>query len=661
MVNIYFFYAFLVALFATLILVPPVSKLSVPIGGLDRRDARKVHEHDVPRLGGVAMFCSFSLAFGSFVRLTPQNLGFAAGAAIIFLTGLADDLFHLSAKKKLLGAGMAALVAVTQGGARLESLGNLFGRGDIALGALALPFSVLAIVGVINAVNLLDGLDGLAAGSTLIACAVFGILGYQTGNQPLTFMAVALLGSLVGFLKYNSYPARVFMGDSGSLFLGYCMGYFSISLINGSAETVSKVTPLIILAIPVLDTLFVMYRRFRSGQGLFTPDRSHVHHRLLGMGVGHQGAVVVVYVASYLLSAVAVLTSKLPDYQLAAILVLGCAVLCVAARAAVGLVVRRAGAVSGMLKAGRTCRRLVAISRHLRTVIKYLAIFVLLLTAAIPHQAGYQFPVVAGLLLLLSLTLLLLTGTCANRFLLFSLYFTGAFLVFAIDNLARSEIIFGVPVLGLSHLVFLVLFCVEGLELFLRRRPGLLVNSTLESLLLLMVLSVPFMPTSYLTRYHLASVVGKSVILFLAYKLVLMRKPKRNRRLIVATQLALAVCMAKIMALVLLAGMFLCCCRMLLRRITGWAEEKPVNLWYTPPRLGQLEAAQLPACRNWPIQEGDHFGAHAPRQARSAARALFWFRLRNGEFDQPVGGHQLSRSSPAQRADWSERPRAQLL
>ncbi|UFS70069.1 undecaprenyl/decaprenyl-phosphate alpha-N-acetylglucosaminyl 1-phosphate transferase [Geomonas sp. RF6] len=636
MAPISYFYVCLAALFTSLIMIPPVSKMAVRIGGMDCRDARKLHDREVPRLAGVAIFFAFLLAFIVFIPWRQQSLGFAFGALIIFLTGLIDDLITLSPRQKFLGEGLAALAAVLIGGIRLDSLGNVLGTGELALGALAIPFSVIAIVGIMNSINLLDGLDGLAGGVTAICTVAFGVLAYKSGNVWLLGMSAALVGALFGFLKYNTYPARVFMGDCGSLFLGYCMGIFAISLINGSAGRYSEMTSFIILAVPILDTLFVMFNRVRNGKGVFSPDRTHIHHRLLNTGMQHKSAVVTVYCLSQMASVMALFTRKLPDFALATTLLVGAPALYIAFRMLMATLMRHGIHTRRIIPSlwearTRACRRAVYLSRYLRATIKYLTILVLLMSALIPAQKGLVSPSIAAILLALSLILLLITGDYCNRFLVFTLYFVGGFLVFSLDNVARNEVFLGVRVVLFSHAIFLVLFVLEGLEVLLRRKKGMLVSSGLEYLILLMVLTVPFLPQAMLSQYHLLTVVGKSIILFIAYKMTLTRRATASRSLVVVTQLALLAYMVQVetVCLLVLLGYGV---------KVGFLEQR--EKWQRVLHFRPLRPYRMQLVR-W--------------QRRSAAvwhpeaiyRVLWWFQLQDGEFDTIAERHGAGSGTPA--------------
>jgi UDP-GlcNAc:undecaprenyl-phosphate/decaprenyl-phosphate GlcNAc-1-phosphate transferase len=547
MPKITLFYIFLSSMVATLVMIPFISRLAIGMGILDRPDSRKVHLSSTPRLGGIAIFFAFLLAVFLFSDIGRLERGFLAGAVIIFLIGLADDLTGLTPYQKLAGQASAALTAVIIGEFQLTSLGDLFGLGDVGLGMFAIPFSVLAIVGVTNAINLLDGLDGLAAGVSAIAAVAMAVLAFHSGNMQLLYLTVALLGAILGFLKFNTYPASIFMGDAGSLFLGYCMGVFSLMLVVNSKGTIVAATPLMILVVPVLDTIFVMGKRVMAGGSPFNPDNKHIHHRFLDLGLGHRLTVILVYVFSYLMAALAVFFHDLPNYEL--LLILGIAYTLVYS----GLKVishAAGGKLREMIRSNRSIRdtrfsrRLAEVSRHLQIGIKYLTMAVLLLSICIPHSFGRDTALICAFLILISGALVFTINDLGNRFLLFILYFDGAFIIYLMENLGRSITIFHIPVLFFSHLMFIILFVLVWVKIFLRKRNVEMFGSPIEYLIFFIVLSTPLLPYELTGRYHLLSVAGKSVILFSAYKLVLMRKANRNRKIlltIVTTLLVLLV------------------------------------------------------------------------------------------------------------------------
>lgn len=537
-----FFYIFMTAMLAAAIMIPPVSRVAVRFGGIDRPDERKVHRDETPRLGGIAIFLSFLFTFLMFTDVDQTTRGFVAGALVVFLTGLLDDLATLSPRQKLAGEVAAALVGLTLGGIWLDSIGDLFGFGEISLGWFSKPFTVFAVVGVMNAINLIDGLDGLAAGVSAIACLVFGVLGYWSGNTVLTLLAVGLLGSLMGFLWHNSYPARIFMGDSGSLFLGYCMGVFSIMLVNNGQFHISPMLPVLILGVPLIDTLVVMGTRFRRGGGVFVPDRTHIHHRLLDLGVGHKMTVIIVYGVSYLFAISALLFRDLRGYQLAPLLVaLAVLFYLTVHKFSTSASLRKLLNVSSNQSVRETAvfRRLVSFSSYLMVTIKYILMAVIMFSLLVPVRENRVVAVVSALLLGASILLLFMKSRWSNLFLQVVLYGSGAFIIFVMENFGRTATIFDVSVLGIFRLMFAVLLVLEAVKVFIRKRTGVLVSSPFEYFLFFLLLSVPLLPVELTRSYHIMAVVGESAVLFVAYKLVLMRHAARNRKVIAVTTLAL--------------------------------------------------------------------------------------------------------------------------
>lgn len=542
---IFYFYIFLTALFTTLVLIPTISRLAVSIGIFDSQDERKVHAGAIPRLGGIAIFFAVLLGVVLFSDIDRQTRGFLAGGVVIFLTGLTDDLTGLQPKKKLLGQLVAALIMTVVGQVQLTSLGNLFGTGPIELGYFAVPFTVFAIVGVINAINLMDGLDGLAGGVTAIATSAMGIIAWNTGNMPLVGICIALLGGVVGFLKFNSYPARIFMGDGGSLLLGYSLAFISIDLVGHGDGRVATMVPLIILAVPICDTGYVMVKRLCNRRHIFSPDRSHIHHRIMELGIGHRATVVLVYGLSYLLAIYGVMFQCLSDHVQLLMLLLMLSVFCVLYRVLARLVSHNA---SLFLKDDRsfinvfTYRWIVHCSHYLLVITKYVVLAALFLTVFITSRPGKELVSVAALLILLTIVLILQTNDWGNRFLQFVLYFNGAFLVYVMENYGRNTELAGIQLNLLSSLLFLVLFIVSGSLLFLRKKSKVLLNSPMEYFILFIVIAIPLLPDTFTGPRHLLTVTGKSLILFLSYKMIFMLKVRRNRKVIVATLLALVAC-----------------------------------------------------------------------------------------------------------------------
>lgn len=304
--------AFLVAWLGTDLLIPQVVRFANLIGKMDQPDSRKVHTEPIARLGGVAIFLGFILSLitvellqsGFFSKSGASWYGIVGGASLMFLLGVADDLKPLPAKFKFVCQILIALFAYWLG-IKIVVLSNPFGGMIILPGWLSAIFTVFWLVGITNTINLIDGLDGLAAGITTIAGITLSIIALKTNQVFGAVIILSLVGGTIGFLRYNFNPAKIFMGDCGSLFLGFTLAAISITGVLKLAATVTILLPLLILGFPIIDTTFAIIRRAASGKPIFQPDKGHLHHRLLGFGLSQRRVVVVIYGFSSLLAGIA--------------------------------------------------------------------------------------------------------------------------------------------------------------------------------------------------------------------------------------------------------------------------------------------------------------------------------------------------------------------
>ena len=545
MPSLLVFFTFLLGLFSTLALVPPISRLAVSIGILDQTDERKIHTGSIPRLGGIAIFFSVLLSSLLFCSIERDIKGYLAGGIIIFLTGLSDDLQEISPRQKFLGEFVAVTVAIVMGGQSLPSLGNLLGAGELFLGSFALPFTIVAMVGVINSVNLIDGLDGLAGGVSAIAALAFLLLAALAGNYNLMFITAALFGATLGFLKFNTHPAHIFMGDSGSLFLGYSLGYCAINLAVEGGGAVSPVAPLIVLALPIVDTIVVMAGRGRKRTGFFAPDTTHFHHRLLALGFSHSMTVALIYVQSYCFVVAAVIFRNTSDFVLFYGLVAVLALIYGNLR-----MMERERALLGnlwILSLKLPHLKLYNNPRLHRLYIfflksaKYLLAAVFSLTMFIPPVLRGDIGVIAGFLLALFLVVLGISKDQKRRFLRFVLYFNGAFVIYLLQNYAEDVRLFGIPLLTVSDILFGLLLLAGLVLIAIRANPTAVLSTPLEYFIIFLVISVPLLPEPLRRQHDLLMVAGKSVILFAAMKLAMKSRPRRNRKIIAAALVALLV------------------------------------------------------------------------------------------------------------------------
>jgi UDP-GlcNAc:undecaprenyl-phosphate/decaprenyl-phosphate GlcNAc-1-phosphate transferase len=293
------FYLTLILCFICSILITPiVKKLAFRLGATDSPDKRKVHEKVMPRMGGLAIYITFLIGLIISNPDSPYHWAIITGSVIIILTGILDDIYNLAARVKLVSQIAAALVVVVWGGIDVDFI-NLPFDGKLQFGVLSVPITILWIVGVTNAINLIDGLDGLAAGVSSIALISISGMAIVMGDVYVMTIGFILLASTLGFLVYNFHPAKIFMGDTGALFLGYMIAVLSL-LGFKNVTFISFIVPIIILGVPMTDTLFAIIRRLVNKTPLAAPDKSHLHHRLLDHGFTHRQTVLLIYAISAL-------------------------------------------------------------------------------------------------------------------------------------------------------------------------------------------------------------------------------------------------------------------------------------------------------------------------------------------------------------------------
>jgi UDP-GlcNAc:undecaprenyl-phosphate/decaprenyl-phosphate GlcNAc-1-phosphate transferase len=308
----------LVTFFTSAILVPIVKKIAHHIGAIDYPDARKVHKKPMPRLGGLAIFLSFLIGYIFFAESTIQMISILIGGFIIILLGIFDDIHSIHARYKFIVQIIAASIVVFYGNIYLPNI-SAFGV-NLSFGAWGYPLAVLFIVAIINAINLIDGLDGLAAGTSSIYFTAIAIIAFALDrlNGLDVTLCLIMLGATLGFLIYNFNPASIFMGDTGSTFLGFMIAV--IALLGYKAATVtSLIVPIIILFLPLMDTIFAIIRRLIRGENIGAPDKEHIHHQLLKLNKSTKKTVLIMYGIDALCAAISIFYA-LGDNQLAIIL-----------------------------------------------------------------------------------------------------------------------------------------------------------------------------------------------------------------------------------------------------------------------------------------------------------------------------------------------------
>lgn len=298
--------AFLTTLIS-LIITPIVIKYAKKLNATDKPNYRKVHKDPIPTLGGLAIFMSFLIGLVILQPVSEYHLAIVIGGFIMIILGFFDDLFDLSPKVKFLTQILAASLVVFWGGLQVEFINLPFG-GQIEFGILSSVITIIWIAGVTNAINFIDGLDGLAAGVSSIALMTIAVMAIIMGNVYVATMALILFFSTMGFLRYNFNPAKIFMGDTGALFLGFMISVLAL-LGFKNVTIISFIIPIFILGVPISDTLIAMVRRYINKQPLSSPDSSHLHHRLVKFGLTHKQTVLFIYALSAMFSLAAILFS----------------------------------------------------------------------------------------------------------------------------------------------------------------------------------------------------------------------------------------------------------------------------------------------------------------------------------------------------------------
>ena len=306
--------ALLVALVVSFLMTPVVKTFAYKVGAIDvPKDNRRMHKVPIPRLGGLAIFIGFMVSILLFAEISAEMKSILLGAVIIVVLGVVDDIMALPAMLKFVIQIAAALIPALNGVQILAfSNPNIFSESLYwVLGGLSVPFTVLWIVAITNAVNLIDGLDGLANGVSAISATTMLVIALVGGQTQVSIVLAALVGACVGFMPYNMNPAKMFMGDTGATFLGFILATMSIQGLFKYYAVVSFVVPFLILGLPIFDTAFAFIRRVAHGQRPMHADRSHIHHRLIDMGLNQKQAVATLYVISAILglSAVVLTTS----------------------------------------------------------------------------------------------------------------------------------------------------------------------------------------------------------------------------------------------------------------------------------------------------------------------------------------------------------------
>ena len=536
----------LLSIFITIGLIPVLQASASRMKLLDSPGARKVHRQPIPRVGGIAM------AVGVFVPVALWNLSdpfvraYLAGAVVMVAFGIVDDLRNLKPKWKLLGQLAAALVVVFYGGVTIHSLGALLPEGAVLPEWVCVPLTVLAIVGVTNAINLSDGLDGLAGGICLLIFACIGYLAWQEEDVVIGLVALALAGSIFGFLRFNTHPATVFMGDTGSQLLGFSAVTLSLGLTQGNTP-LSPMVPLILLGLPVLDTVSVMAIRIANRRSPFSADMNHIHHNLMALGLQQGESVVTIYILQMFLVASAFLFRFHSDWLLlGGYLVFSFATILFLTVANGNGWTRRPVEPPRDYFGSRFLRRMKTEGTAIRKLCPALEFglpLLLVVTCLVPSRLPGYVSWCALAFFGLILAARFFWKERVSDILRLTVYLTIPIVVYG-GTIAPAGWMKGVPLRFYSTVFVLLALLDISVSKLSKRREGFK-STPLDFLIVVIAVLVPNLPEQGLQAYNLGLVAAKIIILYFSYEVLLAEIRMRYDRVMVGTLAALAVVFLK--------------------------------------------------------------------------------------------------------------------
>ena len=517
-----FLFAALLAMSITMLLIPYLKRTASAFGFIDLPNERKVHSAPIPRVGGMAIGFAILVTIGLWVDFTTSVQGLMLAMTVLWLFGVFDDRYNLSSSKKFIGQIIAAYIVIFWGGVRIEQL--FFGKYFLLPEWFSIIITFFTIIGATNAFNLSDGLDGLAGGSALICLGGILLLSLLGNSMQVALFCAIVIGAVFGFLRFNTYPAQIFMGDAGSQLLGFSLIIFAIQLTQDPYLPYSESLPFILLGIPVMDTLMVMASRIMRGKSPFMADRNHIHHRLLEMGLHHHEAVMVIYVMQLLMVMAAWLLRYSNDLLILSFLFAAFVAIVIGLYIArkSGFRLRNTAGVTGVPpkrynpllflkqnpKAIRFTEKIIGFS-----IVCY--IFVLIFNNSLPPTDVSILALIIGVGFLLSLGVgyrLNAYSTWFER----GVFYVGALIAVSID---RSGLLSRELKFIIEFVIFLSLAISIGLRIYLSNERRFEV-SPLDLLVLFVALILPNLPGTHLSVYVSGWFVFKVLLLFYAVEVL---------------------------------------------------------------------------------------------------------------------------------------------
>ena len=510
----------LMSLFTTLVLIPILKTYAMRLHAVDFPNGRSVHTFPKPKIGGIAMAMGMIIPVLLWSPRGDFTSGLMVGGALIVIFGFLDDQRDLNYKTKFIGQIAAALIMIFHGGVMIRSLGDLLPGGALLPNWLAVPLTVVVIVGVTNAINLSDGLDGLAGGISLLCFSCIGIVAYLVGNYTIATIAVSVVGAIFAFLRFNTYPAVIFMGDAGSLLLGFLAVTLSLGLTQGKTA-ISPLFPLLLLGFPVLDTLRVMAERISSGRSPFLADNNHFHHKLIQQGFPHSKAVVTIYVLQSLLVICAFVFRFYSEWFLLILYLAFCGMVLTCFLATN----RFARLYPYLIPIELIVQRYLAFIREQSIVIKVAHWTVMIIlpatihfTALLPARIPTPFPMIALCLASYLFLVMLFRPEWVQFSLRLAFYFLILFLIYQSQVEMVPWLAYKYERIYNLNFLFMVTVVIIMLK-FTRRQNGFRTTPT-DFLILFIALIVPNLPDAHIQSYRMGLFAAKLIALLFSFEVL---------------------------------------------------------------------------------------------------------------------------------------------
>lgn len=532
-------FSFLMAMFVTMLLIPPLMRNASRWRFVDMPDERKVHSSAIPRIGGIAIVVGALLPIVVWLPWGTEVAAFLCGAMVILGFGVWDDRCDLDYRVKFLGQIIAVGIVIGYGQIMAKNL-PMFGDGSAPL-LLSVPLTVLFLLGVTNAINLSDGLDGLAGGTAMLSIGAVAILAFVSENLVVILMSLAVIGSVFGFLRFNTHPARVFMGDGGSQFLGFTAGVLAIMLTQGAHSALSSALPLLLLGWPLLDTVTVMVQRIRAGRSPFSPDKNHLHHKLLNLGFAHGEAVFIAYVVQSAFVLLAYYCRFEADAIVIGAFVLLSSVVLAGIHVPLAIGWRRDSGIDQSapqrawgIPAAVMTQRLAAVSAKL-VALSLVLLFALVSTLTAPLNDAASI-LGFGLVVVLLAIYVHRGGRDLTWFERGALYILGALMVFALHftqaEMAGYETVVDLYFIGLAAAV------VVGFRWSRQRRFEM---TPLDYLVIFAAFAIPALPGAFVNQIQYGEFIAKLIVLYYAIELALHESELKPHHVRIASSVAFLV------------------------------------------------------------------------------------------------------------------------